>query len=63
MAKPKSEDAFDAAVSVLMMDAHWRAFDSLPPADETSGLEGEIWVPPEDAGGSRLCQNPRAVII
>jgi hypothetical protein len=41
MAKPESEDAFDAAISALMMDAHWHAFDSLAPADETSRLGGE----------------------
>ena len=50
MAKPESEDAFDAAVSALMMEAHWHAFEHLPPADETARLEGEIWVPPDDAG-------------
>lgn len=41
----KSEDAFDAAISALIMDAHLFEFGSLPPGDEIARLEGEIWVP------------------
>lgn len=41
----RSEDAFDAAVSALIMDAHFPEFDSLPRVDDIALLEGEIWVP------------------
>ena len=44
-----SEDAFDAAVSALTMDAHLLEFDKLPEGDEISQLEGEIWVPRKQA--------------
>ncbi|MFO7861518.1 MAG: DUF429 domain-containing protein [Desulfosalsimonas sp.] len=40
-----SEDAFDAAVSALIMDAHFPEFENLPPVDHIARLEGEIWVP------------------
>lgn len=41
-----SEDAFDAAVSALAMDAHKDALQSLgPTTDETERLEGIIWTP------------------
>lgn len=41
-----SEDAFDAAVSALVMDAHSESFASLPPAgDQQELLEGRIWHP------------------
>mgnify|MGYP000704003509 CR=1 FL=1 len=39
-----SEDAFDTAVSALMMDRHF-SIKSLPRIDRLSRLEGEIWVP------------------
>lgn len=40
-----SEDAFDAAVSALIMDAYFPEFENLAPADDIARLEGEIWVP------------------
>ncbi len=40
-----SEDAFDALVSALVMDAHIDAIRSLEAGDDLSRLEGEIWVP------------------
>jgi len=42
----QSEDAFDAAVSALIMDRHRDALASLPAArDELEQLEGRIWIP------------------
>ncbi len=43
----RSEDAFDAAVSALVMDAHLQELGTLPGGDEISRLEGEIWAPLE----------------
>lgn len=41
-----SEDAFDAAISALVMNAHRAALQSLRPAtDDTERLEGAIWTP------------------
>ena len=41
-----SEDAFDAAVSALVMAAHADELAALPPAaDATERLEGRIWLP------------------
>ena len=42
----ESEDAFDAAVSALVMAAHLPSLVDLPPApDKTARLEGLIWHP------------------
>ena len=42
-----SEDAFDAAVSALVMDRHAGALASLPAVDDpTARREGRIWAPP-----------------
>ncbi len=42
----RSEDAFDAAVSALMLDRHRAQLERLPsPLDETHRLEGAIWAP------------------
>jgi hypothetical protein len=40
-----SEDAFDAAVSVLIMDQHRDKLLSLPEPDEMELVEGRIWHP------------------
>ncbi len=40
-----SDDAFDALVSAMAMDAHWAELRSLSPGDETDRVEGRIWVP------------------
>jgi hypothetical protein len=41
-----SEDAFDAAVSALVMDEHRRELiNSLEPPDEVDRIEGRIWRP------------------
>jgi hypothetical protein len=40
-----SEDAFDAAVSALVMDTHCEQFQSLRSGDPLSRIEGEIWAP------------------
>lgn len=41
-----TEDAFDAAVSALVMDRHRHELAALPPArDALDRLEGRIWVP------------------
>lgn len=41
-----SEDAFDAAVSALVMDRHRSELLALPPArDDVDRLEGRVWVP------------------
>lgn len=40
-----SDDAFDAAVSALVMDDHLDEFAALEPADELGKLEGEVWMP------------------
>lgn len=40
-----SEDAFDAAVSALVMDMHIDALQSLEASDDLGQLEGEIWAP------------------
>jgi len=42
-----SEDAFDALVSALVMDAHIAEIRSLGAGDDLSRLEGEIWIPTE----------------
>jgi hypothetical protein len=43
-----SEDAFDAAVSALVMNRHAAEFESLPVArDELEKVEGAIWTPPQ----------------
>lgn len=41
----RSEDAFDAAVSALIMDAHINTFRCLENGDDVAQVEGEIWVP------------------
>ncbi len=46
-----SEDAFDAAVSALVMDSHASELATLAPGDSTEMLEGRIWYP--DVPGSR----------
>jgi hypothetical protein len=46
-----SEDAFDAAVSALVLCARLRSLDDLPPSlPAAAGLEGWMWVPPGRAG-------------
>ena len=40
-----SEDAFDAAVSALVMQRHLDEFGSLPLLDDSFILEGQIWTP------------------
>ncbi len=40
-----SEDAFDAAVSALVMDSHASELATLAPGDSTEMLEGRIWYP------------------
>ena len=40
-----SEDAFDTAVSALVMDRHAAEFSGLATGDDVSQLEGEIWSP------------------
>ncbi len=40
-----SEDAFDAAISALVMDEHASELGALPSGDATETLEGRIWVP------------------
>jgi hypothetical protein len=40
-----SEDAFDAAVSALVMEASFPDFENLSRVDDAARLEGEIWVP------------------
>ena len=40
-----SEDAFDALVSTMVMDAHINEIRSLGVGDDLSRLEGEIWIP------------------
>jgi hypothetical protein len=43
-----SEDAFDAAVSALVMSGHEAALRSLPALDEPVALrEGWVWIPSE----------------
>ncbi len=43
----RSEDAFDALVSALVMARHAASFGALPPArDHFDHSEGRIWVPP-----------------
>lgn len=59
-----SEDAFDAAVSALVMDAHSESFARLPPADDQQEmLEGRIWHPglalAPDSGGSAMAKASR----
>jgi hypothetical protein len=47
-----SEDAFDAAVSALVMSRYLDAILGLQPAvDPRTLLEGSIWVPPQYSGG------------
>jgi hypothetical protein len=44
-----SEDAFDAAVSALVMSRHAAELEHLPPVDDPDTLlEGEIWAPAAD---------------
>ena len=46
VAASTSEDAFDAAVSALVMAEHWPSLRALPEAsDEVERLEGAIWWP------------------
>ena len=46
VAASTSEDAFDAAVSALVMAEHWPSLSALPDArDEVERLEGAIWWP------------------
>jgi len=40
-----SEDAFDAAVSALVMDSCRSEFAALQSGDEVQKLEGEVWLP------------------
>ena len=40
-----SDDAFDAAVSALVMSQHIAEFSALPRGDQISRLEGEGWTP------------------
>lgn len=40
-----SEDAFDAAVSALVMDDHKVELGALAPTDKLGMLEGQIWIP------------------
>lgn len=40
-----SDDAFDAAISALVMADHRDEFAALEPTDELAKLEGEIWIP------------------
>ena len=40
-----SDDAFDAAVSALVMSQHLDEFNDLPRGDQISRLEGEVWTP------------------
>ena len=40
-----SDDAFDAAVSALVMSQHVAEFSDLPRGDQISRLEGEVWTP------------------
>jgi hypothetical protein len=46
-----SEDAFDAAVSAVVMSRHEPALRALPALDDTSRYEGRVWTP-ERAGAS-----------
>jgi hypothetical protein len=49
----QSDDAFDAAVSALVMSRHAAQFASLPPVhDRQRQLEGLIWEPPAPAAGA-----------
>lgn len=41
-----SEDAFDAAISALVMAKHSAILEALPVCDDAAKREGEIWVPP-----------------
>jgi hypothetical protein len=46
----QSADAFDAAISAIVMSQHIDALGSLRPAsDPVTRLEGSIWVPPRHA--------------
>ncbi|MGE4161847.1 MAG: VOC family protein [Vicinamibacterales bacterium] len=47
-----SEDAFDAAISALVMAEHAGTLNALPIRAGTAAREGEIWVPPSH--GTRL---------
>jgi len=64
-----SEDAFDALVSALVMDAHIDEMRSLEAGDDLSRLEGEIWVPTESEKTERNQQmifyypNPQEVEV
>jgi len=47
-----AEDAFDAAVSALVMSAHADQLAALPPAaDEQERIEGRIWAPEDRTCG------------
>jgi hypothetical protein len=44
----ESEDAFDAAISALVMDGHRADLGALQPsADPVTLLEGDVWRPPK----------------
>jgi hypothetical protein len=45
-----SEDAFDAAVSALVMADHWPEIET-PMLDRIGLLEGQIWVPSGERRG------------
>jgi hypothetical protein len=56
-----SEDAFDAAISALVMSQHLDALRGLEPAsDPVTRLEGAIWVPPQHAGAASQHHEPQA---
>jgi hypothetical protein len=43
-----SEDAFDAAISALVMDGHRAELGALAPStDPVTLLEGDVWRPPK----------------
>ena len=52
----ESEDAFDAAVSALVMDRSLDQLQNLPPGDAISRLEGEIWSPAQAQGKAVKCE-------
>jgi hypothetical protein len=56
-----SEDAFDAAISALVMSQHLDTLRGLKPAsDPVTRLEGVIWVPPQHGGAASLRHEPDA---
>lgn len=51
-----TEDAFDAAVSALVMHAHVGDLEALAPADDaTTRLEGAIWAPRDRTAACPFC--------